>query len=167
MEKEPIGLPNAKVGQIIELVQKLSVLGGSADKDGLAYALGITANSLANPLKASELLAFVTVDADRITLTQVGKKLEESNEEDKKGIFGKQLSQIEPFSTIARALQREKEIDVDSLLRLVKAKVESARKWKESTSKEMLRMILNWGEFGKLFAYESKTSKVRYLGTPN
>jgi NitT/TauT family transport system ATP-binding protein len=164
-EKEPSGLPNAKVGQIIELVQKLSVLGGSTDKHGLAYALGIKANSLSNPLKASELLGFVTIDGDNITLTEVGKNFEESNEDDRKEVFGKQLSKVEPFSTVIRALQKEQEIDDTSLLRLVKAKISSARKWKESTNKEMLRMILNWGEFGKLFSYDNKTKKVRYLGT--
>jgi len=162
-EKEPSGLPNAKVGQIVELIGNLSILGGSADKEGLAYALGITTNSLSNPLNAAELLGFVAVDGINITLTETGKKFEEGSEDNRRTIFGKQVSQVEPFGTIFRALQKEKETDVNSLLRLVKAKIESARKWKESTSKEMIKMIMNWGEFGKLFRYDNKTGRVHLI----
>jgi NitT/TauT family transport system ATP-binding protein len=166
-EKESHGLPNAKIGQIVDLVEKMSVLGEASDREGLAYALGIETKSLSNPLRACELLGLLTLDGDNITLSQVGKEFEHSDEEQRKKLFGIQLSKSEPFSTIVRALKKETEMESSSVLKLVKAKIVPARKWKESTDKEMMRMIVNWAEYGKILSYDSKSRKVRYVGDAN
>jgi len=166
-EKESHGLPNAKIGQIVDLVEKMSVLGGSSDREGLAYALGIETQSLSNPLRACELLGFVNLDGDSITLSQVGKEFEQSDEERRKELFGAQLSKIEPFSTIVRALKKTSEMEDSSMLKLVKAKLVAARKWKESTDREMMRMIVNWAEYGKILSYDSKGRKVHYVDSTN
>ncbi|MEM3637594.1 MAG: AAA-associated domain-containing protein [Conexivisphaerales archaeon] len=165
MEERQRGLSYAKVGQIIELVEKMSVLGGAADKEGLAYALGVTIHSLANPFKAAELLNFVTVLEDHIALTKEGRQSAQGNNAQRKQIFGKQISDLEPFSTILRALGKEPEMTGPSLLKLVKTKVPAARKWKQGTDREMLRTIINWAEFGNLLGRDKESGSVRPVGS--
>lgn len=157
-------LPNAKVGQIKDLLEKLSLLGGSSDKDGLAYALGIKKGSIYNPLKAAEILGFVSVDKDQIKITEIGSKFVASNEDGRKSIFREQAIKIEPFTTISKALRQAKEIDDALVLRLAKAKIKAARKWKRSSEKEMLKMIINWGEYSGLFKHDKSKRKI-CLGT--
>lgn len=103
---ESKGMPNAKAGQIVTLVEKLSVLGGAVDKEGLAHALGIKPDSLRNPLKSAEMLSLIRIEGNNIELKAPGEELERSNENDRRTIFGKQVSQVEPFRTIIRALQK-------------------------------------------------------------
>lgn len=166
MAKELESLPNAKVGQIEDLVKKLSLLGGSSDREGLAYAVGIKKASIYNPLKAAEILGFVDVEGDQIEISETGNKFASADEKDKKSIFHEQVTSIEPFTTISRALEQAKEMDETLVLRLVKAKIKAARKWKTSTDKEMLRMIINWAEYAELFEFdvESKMFHAKHTG---
>lgn len=151
-------LPNAKVGQIIELLGKLELLGGASDKEGLAFALDIKLHTVENPIKAAEMLKFVSVSENEVSLTEVGQKFLGGNPDERKVTFREQMTKIEPFTTISKAL--EKEISREVILRLVKAKIKAARRWKPSTDKEMLRMILNWGTYSELFELDPKSKKL-------
>ena len=153
-------LPNAKVGQIKNLLESLSVLGGSSDIDGLAYALGVKKISVYNPLKAAEILEFVSVDKNQIKITQIGNKFVASNDDDRKAVFREQTIEVEPFTTISKALKQTKEIEDEHVLRLAKAKIKAARKWKTSSEKEMLKVIINWGEYSGLFKHDISKRKI-------
>ncbi|MEM3528227.1 MAG: AAA-associated domain-containing protein [Candidatus Bathyarchaeia archaeon] len=144
---EEISLQNAKVGQIIELISKLDILGGETDREGLAYALGINKNSLSHPLKAAEILGLVTIRERRVQLTARGKEFAQVNEDARKKIFEECLSSVEPFATILRASRNGTQLTFDEVRNLVKAKVVAARKWKASTGDEMMRVISNWFDF--------------------
>jgi len=45
-------IPNVKFEQIIDLVQKVSLIGDNTDKEGLAYALGVQSKNISSVLKA-------------------------------------------------------------------------------------------------------------------
>ena len=151
-------MPNAKTRQIIELLEKLDLLGGTSDKEGLAITLNVKPRSVENPLKAAEILGFVSVSENDVNLTEVGQKFLDGNPDERKATFRQQMIKIEPFTTISKAL--EKEISREVVLRLVKAKIEATRKWKPSTDREMLRMIINWGTYSKLFEFDPKSQKL-------
>src|SRR5438309_11743810 len=93
-------IPNVTVEDITELVNKMVLLGGASDKKALAYAIGIEPKRLTNPLTAAELVDFVTVDGDRIKLTEVGHAFDRRGGEERRALFGKELLRIEPFDTI-------------------------------------------------------------------
>jgi hypothetical protein len=153
-------LPNAKVGQIVELLKKLELLGGCSDKEGLAFALDVKPNTVENPLKAAEILGFVSVSKSEVKLTEVGQKFLDGDPNQRKATFREQMLKIEPFSTISKALEKQNELPREVILRLVKAKIRAARKWKPSTDKEMLRMIINWGTYSELFKFDTKSKKL-------
>lgn len=146
-QNEKMSLPNAKVGQIVELVNKLSILGEISDREGLGYALGIEKKSVSHPLRAAILIGLIEEKESQVRLTEIGKEFSKGDEETKRQVFKKQLHAIEPFATIAIALQDRNDMEPTEILNLVKAKVPNARKWKPSTDKEMLKMIVNWFDF--------------------
>ena len=115
-------LPNAKVGQVSELLVKLGILGGMSDREGLAYALGINKNSLGHPLKAAELLNFVSTEEGNVRITEPGEKFAQGDEDSKRKLFLEQLKLVEPFATMVRAHQSRDVLDVREALNLVKAK---------------------------------------------
>lgn len=146
-EERDFTLPNAKVGQVIELINKLAVLGNKTDREGLAYALSIEKNSISHPLKASEILRFVTTKDAIIELTEDGVKFANAKENHKREMFKNQLLVIEPFATLFRALGQGEDLTPSNVLDLIKAKIVSARRWKASTDREMIRVITNWLEY--------------------
>ncbi|NIQ05720.1 MAG: hypothetical protein GWO20_08340 [Candidatus Korarchaeota archaeon] len=150
-------LPNAKVGQIIRLVETLDVLGGISDMEGLAIALEIKRSSLHNPLNAAELIGIVITN-ENVKLTEKGLEFLGSEKKSRKDIFYKLLIEIEPFTTLHRALEKKKNIEKATAINLVKSKVEAARSWKESTTEEMWGVIVNWAEYADLFKLDRKTN---------
>jgi hypothetical protein len=153
-----LGLPNAKTGQIVELLEKLEFLGGVSDREGLAIALDIKPHTVYNPLKAAEILGFVSIDDNKVEFTEVGWDFLNGNTDKRKATFREQMIKVEPFTIISKAL--EKELSCDVVLRLIKAKIKAARKWKPGADKEMLRMIINWGTYSELFKFDRESRKL-------
>jgi hypothetical protein len=115
---------------------------------------------LTNPLRAAELFDFITIDGDRIKLTEVGREFDRRKGEERRALFGKELLRIEPFDTIASALEKRTEMDVPSVLKLVRAKLVEARKWNEKLGDEMLKLMIDWGAYGKLLTFDDVFGKV-------
>jgi hypothetical protein len=153
-------IPNVKVEEIAEVVNKMVLLDGASDKKALAYAIGMEPKKLTNPLKAAELFDFVTLGGDRIKLTEVGREFDRRGGEERRALFGKELLRIEPFDTIASALEKRNEMDVPSVLKLVRAKLAEARKWNEKLGSEMLKLMIDWGAYGKLLTFDDVFGKV-------
>jgi hypothetical protein len=153
-------IPNVKVEEIAEVVNKMVLLDGASDKKALAYAIGMEPKKLTNPLKAAELFDFVTLGGDRIKLTEVGREFDRRGGEERRALFGKELLRIEPFDTIASALEKRNEMDVPSVLKLVRAKLAEARKWNEKLGSEMLKLMIDWGKYGKLLTFDDVFGKV-------
>ncbi len=142
-------IPNAKVGQIVELMEKLAILGGHCDREGLAYALGVKENTVYTPIRAASILGFVTIDSG-IKVTDVGNSFIQADEPERCRIFGSQLVKIEPFATIVRALEHTSLSEAE-IVNYIKAKTPAARKWKDSTTKELFKTIRGWCIYGDIF----------------
>jgi hypothetical protein len=153
--------PNVKVEEITEVVNRMVLLGGASDKKALAYAIGMEPKKLTNPLRAAELFDFVTMEGDRIKLTEVGHEFDRRGHEERRALFGKELLRIEPFDTIASALEKRNEMDGPSVLKLVRAKLVEARKWNGKLGNEMLKLMIDWGAYGKLLTFDDVFGKVR------
>jgi len=154
-------IPNVKVEDITEVVNKMVLLDGTSDKKALAYAIGMEPKKLTNPLTAAELFDFVTMDGDRIKLTEVGREFDRREDEGRRDLFGKELLRIEPFDAIASALEKRNEMDGPSVLKLVRAKLVEARKWNKKLGDEMLKLMIDWGAYGKLLTFDDVFGKVR------
>jgi hypothetical protein len=110
------------------------------------------------------MLGFLCIDKNEVKLSEIGQNFLDSGREDRKAIFREQMLKIAPFITISKALQKQGNLTRELILRLVKAKIETARKWKHSTEREMLRMIINWGTYSQLFKVDSKSKNLLTRG---
>ena len=146
-------IPNAKVGQIANLVDALVILGNTCDKDGIAHSMGISPKSIPSSLRAAEVLGFISIDGCNVEITDLGIKFNQADDDGKSKIFGEQLKNLEPFATIVRAIERGP-LTKETIINLVKAKMPKARSWKNSSEEEMFRTIRGWCEFGKMMKEE-------------
>jgi len=151
-------IPNAKVGQIIDLLEQLRILGGTCDRGGLAYALGVTEPSVYASTRAAHLLGLIDVDEQQVILTEIGTVFLDSNEADRRRAFGQQLLRNEPFATIARAVEQGP-LTGEQLMNYVRARIPSAREWKDTTIREMLRTIGGWCIYGGLLVYNRESKE--------
>lgn len=149
-------IPNAKMGQIISLVETLQILGGKCDKAGIAFALDIKEANVYAPIRAADILNLVITEDQMVIISDLGEKFVSGQESDRKDIICKQLKIIEPFATIVRALDNRPLSEVE-VINFIRAKLPSARNWKDSTLTEMFRTIRGWCEFGNILNYDSDT----------
>jgi len=153
-------LPNAKVGQITHLIETLDILGGQSDIEGLAIALKIAKGSIHNTLNATLLLNLTSTNESKVKLTQNGRDFSASDVSERRKIFKKALIEVEPFATLNRAFGRRQRIEKDTVIGLVKSKIEAARSWKESTMEEMFRVVVNWAKYAELFTYDKESNAI-------
>lgn len=153
-------IPNAKIGQIIRMIEALSILGNESDRPGIAFAMGVKEGSVNAPILGGVVLGLVELADKTIKVAESGLEFLNSGVEQRKSMVGQFLSNHEPFATILRALDTGP-IAKEELLRYVKGKMPAARAWKESTEEEMLGVIRNWCEFGNLIEFDEESNKYR------
>lgn len=161
MEKELESIPNAKIGQIKDLLEAMGILRGKGDRTGIAYALGVQEGSVSNPIRAAQVISLVEVNDSEVGLTDRGREFLEGNEGDRSRIVKEQLTGIEPFATVVRAIS-ERALTEEEIMNYVKAKMVKARDWQESTEKEMFRVIRGWLEYSGLLHWNDE--KQAYTG---
>ena len=84
-------LPNARVGSIVGLLETLNEQGTKIDIYKLSESLGFKLNDLMPITEAAELLGFVKIEHGDIELDDLGRKVVDGDENDKKSIFRQQM----------------------------------------------------------------------------
>ena len=156
-------IPNTKIGQIIKMIESLHVLGGESDRSGIAFAMGVKEGSAYAPISGGVTLGLVETVDKTVKVTKLGLEFLDSDDEQRRKLLGQFLSEHEPFSTILRALNQGP-LSKEEFMRYLKAKMPAARTWKESTEKEMLKVVSNWCEYGNLIKYDSEASTYSRCG---
>jgi hypothetical protein len=161
MEKELDSIPNAKMGQIQSFIESMGILGGQCDRAGIAYALGVQEGSVSNPIRAAQVIGLIDINDSEVELTDKGREFLEGDETDRSRIVKEQLTGIEPFATVVRAI-RGTALTEEEIMNYVKAKMVKARSWQESTKKEMFKVIRGWLEYSGLLSWNEE--KQAYTG---
>ena len=166
-EEEPIAmgyrLPNVEIAEITGFLEMLSSpeYDNSVDLPQLAEELHLELDDLFAITETLELLRFATVSQGDIQLTTIGRSLAEADILIQKKIFAKQLLEHVPLAQhIRESLDQEDDHRLDDTLFLK----ELERDLSEQAAEEVLKVVIEWGRYAEIFAYDSQSG---YLSLEN
>ncbi len=154
MKVEP--LPQATVGQIIGLLEFLEDVKGKKDIPKLAQELQYDLDDLYPIIDEAETLRFVEVENGDIKLTPIGREFLESDVNQRKKIFKKQLKKIKVFREALKALkkQADEHMDREFFVDIFSTHLP------EENAEELVHVLIDWGRFAELIGYNADSEEV-------
>ncbi|MBV52896.1 MAG: nitrate ABC transporter ATP-binding protein [Coxiellaceae bacterium] len=156
-------LPNVEIAEITGFLEMLSSpeYDKSVDLPQLAEELHLELDDLFSITETLELLRFATVSQGDIQLTVIGRSLAEADILIQKKIFAKQLLEHVPLAKhIRESLDQQDDHRLDDTLFLK----ELERDLSEQAAEEVLKVVIEWGRYAEIFAYDSQSG---YLSLEN
>ena len=150
-------LPSAQVAQLLGVLDEINhpTRQGHADLAALADALELAVDALFPILEALQLLDFAQVAGGDIRLTPHGQAFLDADIQRRKMIFGEHLLKRVPLAGhICRVIdERPHQRAPES--RFLRELEDSLS---EDEAERVLQVIINWGRYAELFAYDYHTS---------
>ena len=147
---------SARMEAIIELVSD-EPFEGRADLPMLAEESALNDKELLNVTSALTLLGFAQLDRGDIILTPLGQEYARADQSRRKEIFGRQLLENVPLvAYIRHGLDQDPSGDLPDqmFLKLLSYTLN------EADADEALRVAVEWGRYGDLFAYDYNTGVI-------
>jgi len=144
-------LPNARVGSIVGLLETLNEQGTKIDIYKLSESLGFKLNDLMPITEAAELLGFVKIEHGDIELADLGRKVVDGDENDKKSIFRQQmLASVLLARRIRSELQSSQDFRVgrEVILEFL------GSSFTPDESERQVLAIVDWARYAELFDYD-------------
>ena len=155
MARPTIGyrLPPVALAQIAGVLEEINqpANAGSIDLPALAETMQMEADNLLPILEALELLDFVTVAGRRVTLTRHGRAFAEADIQQRKVIFGEHLLRRVPLAGHIRRVLDERRSSRAPSSRFLR---ELEDYLPEEEAERVLSVIIDWGRYAELFAYD-------------
>jgi NitT/TauT family transport system ATP-binding protein len=147
---------SSRMEAIMELVAE-EPFNGRADLPMLAEESGINDKELLDVTSALSLLGFAQVDGGDIILTALGQEYARADQSGRKRIFGHQLLDNVPLvAYIRHGLDQDPSGDLPEQM-FLKLLTYSLN---QSDAEEALRVAVEWGRYGDLFAYNYNTGVI-------
>jgi len=149
-------LPNARVGSIVGLLETLNDQGTKIDIYKLSESLGFKLNDLMPITEAAELLGFVKIEHGDIELADLGRKVVDGDENDKKSIFRQQmLASVLLARRIRSELQSSQDFRVgrEVILEFL------GSSFTPDESERQVLAIVDWARYAELFDYDPETDQ--------
>jgi len=149
-------LPNARVGSIVGLLETLNEQGTKIDIYKLSESLGFKLNDLMPITEAAELLGFVKIEHGDIELDDLGRKVVDGDENDKKSIFRQQmLASVLLARRIRSELQSSQDFRVgrEVILEFL------GSSFTPDESERQVLAIVDWARYAELFDYDPETDQ--------
>ena len=143
-------LPDARVSEIVGLLEYLDAHGKRADVFHIALETGQEFGRVIAVVKAAELLELVDTPKRIVELTGLGRRFVEASLEARKGIWRDRLLALGLFQELAEMLGRAPKhaVDRDRVLEEIVLRLPS------ENYEKTFDTLLGWGRFGNLFAYD-------------
>jgi len=153
---EFIPIPRVALGKVIGLLEVLDDLGGRENGFRLAVSLQIEFGELILVIKAAEMLDLVQTPGTEVVLTGRGKELLLQDINGRKKIVKRQLLRLPTFRLIVDILkaQPERKMPYDTIVDVLVTHLP------EEDPGRLARAIIDWGRFGELVGYNSRTGTV-------
>jgi len=153
----PRTLPDISLNKLASLLERLAEMPHSrADLFRLAEELQVSSDALLSLTDAAELLGFATVAQGDITLTPLGQAFAEASIQARKEIFSSRIRRLPLFTWLLEMLWAA---DRHQLQRdMVQAALES--KFHREEAERQLDIIVNWGRYAELLAYDDSTQTI-------
>lgn len=155
MARPTIGhrLPPVTLAQITGVLEEINqpANAGSIELPLLAETMQMEADNLLPILEALELLDFVSVAGRRVTLTRHGRAFAEADIQQRKVIFGEHLLWRVPLAAHIRRVLDERPSQRAPSSRFQR---ELEDYLSEEEAERVLSVIIEWGRYAELFAYD-------------
>src|SRR5688572_6672759 len=149
-------LPNARVGSIVGLLETLNEQGTKIDIYKLSESLGCKLNDLIPITEAAELLGFVKIESGDIELSDLGRKVVDGDENDKKSIFRLQmLANV----LLTRRIQSELASSPDARIGREVILEFLGSSFTPDESERQVLAIVDWARYAELFDYDPETDQ--------
>jgi NitT/TauT family transport system ATP-binding protein len=149
-------LPNARVGSIVGLLETLNEQGTKVDIYKLSESLGFKLNDLMPITEAAELLGFVKIESGDIELSDLGHRVVDGDENDKKEIFRQQmLANVLLARRIRSELENTEDFQVgrEVILEFL------GSSFTPDESERQVLAIVDWARYAELFDYNPETDQ--------
>lgn len=149
-------LPKVDISEIIGLIELLnsSEYGGREDLPVLAEDLQMEIDDLFPITEALEILRFARISEGDIELTEKGKALANADILERKKIFAAHLMSYIPFVRHVRRIldeRPEQHALEDRFLNELEDHLS------EQAAEEVLKVVIDWGRYAEIFAYDYNT----------
>ena len=153
-------VPAVEVRDIIGLLEAVRSRGGEVEFFRLTVELGRTFTRLLLAVKAAELLGFLVTPQDHLQLTELGRQFIAAPRKTRRQLFRGQLLQVPLVKRIREMVDHspERHLAKDVLLE------ELAIQCPQEDPKRLLRVLINWGRFADLWAYDPQEAALALSG---
>ena len=154
-------LPNAQLGALAGLLEKLVEEGGRVDLYRISGALVLELDDLLPIVEAGELLGFTTVHEGDLSLTPLGRTYAEATILARKAIIAGRVLRLPIIAWLYETLQRDdnRRVAWDYFREKLEADF-------GDLAEQQLDIAISWGRHAELFAYDDNAAEL-YLESDN
>lgn len=147
-------LPDVDISELTGLLETLADHEGHSDLPVLADYLNLNVDDLFPLTEMLEVLGFAKVSAGDIELTPAGKLFANADILDRKKIFAAHLLKYVPLASHITRVLDERRGHRATLTRFL---TELEDYLSEQEAERVLRVMIDWGRYAELFAYDDNT----------
>ncbi len=166
-KRVPQGFPGTGIGIVLPPISTNELAGlletvaappyeGKADLPALAATLQMEVDELFPIAETLQLLRFAEVDEGDIRLSGAGRQFVASEIDDRKRLFARHLVRYVPLVALVKKILDERPTHRASLARFTEELEELMSK---EAAEETLRVIISWGRYAELFAYDEQEKR--------
>jgi NitT/TauT family transport system ATP-binding protein len=142
-------LPESGISEILGLLEILDDHDGRAKSYDLARELKMDTGALLTTIQAAEMFGFLRTPGADVIISELGKRLIESEMNTKKQLLLEQLRKIALFQEVKRILegQDERRMPKDKLIEQMQQIMPNEK------AEEQFDTLVNWGRWGEFLGY--------------
>ena len=146
-------IPLVEVRDVIGILETVGQRGGNVELFRLTAEMGRTFTRILLASKAAELLRFLDTPEDHLVLTELGRQFLKAPHKVRRQLFRTQLMQLALVKRLRDMLEKSpgRRFTKDVLLE------ELAIQFPEEDPKRLFRILINWGKFAEILAYQAST----------
>jgi NitT/TauT family transport system ATP-binding protein len=148
-------LPNAQLGALAGLLEKLLEEGGRVDLYRISHDLVLELDDLLPIVEAGDLLGFITVQEGDLLLTALGRAYADATILGRKAIVGGRVLRLPIIAWIYETLQQDENRRVAWDYFYEKLAAEFGEK-----AEKQLEVAISWGRHAELFAYDDMAGEL-------
>jgi NitT/TauT family transport system ATP-binding protein len=151
-------LPRISTNTLAGMLEEIAAppYNGKADLPALADSLNMEIDELFPVAETLQLLRFAELEEGDLKLTAAGRRFVDADVDSRKKLFGEHLLAYVPFVAHVRRVLDERPAHLAPATRF---REELEDYMTEEQAERSLRMVINWGRYGEIFAYDESAER--------
>jgi len=153
-------VPLVEVRDIIGLLEAVKSRGGDVEFFRMTTELGRAFTRTLLAVKGAELFGFLETPQDHLVLTPLGREFLAAQRKVRRQLFRAQLVQLPLIRRIRDMLEHSAEHQLEKEVLLEELAIQCP----QEDPKRLFRILMNWGRFADLWAYQAATATLTMNG---